>query len=142
MSGRGLRMDERIARTVPILLQCPGLSVPEVMRACKFSLDESINIMKQMEVRQSFAKATGGNAVALSPNVIDTTVGTLKVLPLTNQTTAVRCCGTPMTPTTPPMTTSTPPRTPTAPTTPGGTQTTRPKPKQKLIRKSVGALQK
>ena len=98
--------------------------------------------MKQMEVRRSFAKATGGKAVALSPNVIDATVGTLKVLPLTNQTTAVRGLGTPMTLTTPPMTTTTPPTTPTALTTPGGTQTTWPRPKQKLIKKSVGEQQK
>ena len=116
--------------------------VPEAMQACKSSLEESINRMKQMEVCGSFAKATGGKAVALSPNVINATVGTLKVLPLTNQTTAVRGRGTPMTPTNPPMTMITPPTTPTTPTTPSGMQKTRPKPKQKLIRKSVGALQK
>jgi hypothetical protein len=34
-----------------------------------------------------------------------------------------------------------PPRTPTMPTTPGGTQTTQPKPKQRLIRMSVGGMQ-
>ena len=35
-----------------------------------------------------------------------------------------------------------PPRTPTMPTTPGSTRRTRPKPKQRLIRKSAGGVQK
>ena len=38
--------------------------------------------MKQMEVHQSFAKATGGKAVSFYLNVINATVGTLKVFPI------------------------------------------------------------
>ena len=77
------------------------------------------------------------------PNVIGAfTVGTMAVLPLTNQTTEVRGHGTPTTPTAPPMMATTPPMTPMVPTTPGGTRTMRPRPKPRLIRKLVGALQK
>jgi hypothetical protein len=124
MSGRGRRVDERIAHTVTFLLRCPGSTVPEAMRACKFSLEESLHPAKQMAVRRSFAKASAGKAVA-PPDVIDAlTVGTMTVSPLTNQTSVVR--GHPSTP-------STMPRTPT---------TTRPKPKPKLIRKSAGGMQK
>jgi hypothetical protein len=48
---------------IAYLLRCPRLSVPEGMRACKFSLEESENPAKQMAVRRSFAKATGGKLV-------------------------------------------------------------------------------
>ena len=126
-------MDERITLTVAILLRCPGLSVPEAMRAGKLSLEESGNPAKQMAVRRSFSKANGGKAIAPPPSVINAlTVGTTTVSPLTGQITEV---GTPMTPTNPPMT-------PTLPA--GGMQTTqmRPKPKQKLIRKSAVGMQK
>ena len=118
-------MDERITRTVTFLLRCPGSSVPEAMRACKFSMEESVHTVNQMAVRRSFSKANGGKAIDPPPNVIKAlTVGTTTVSPLTNPTTAV---GTPMTPRTPPMT----------PTT-----TMRPKPKQKLMRKSTVGMQK
>ena len=58
-------MDVRIAHTVAYLLQCPQSSVPEAMRACKFTLDESENRSKQMTIRRSLAaqKATGGKLV-------------------------------------------------------------------------------
>ena len=61
MSGRGRRVDVRIAHTVAYLLRCPRSSVPEAMRACKFTLDESENRSKQMTIRRSLAaqKATG-----------------------------------------------------------------------------------
>jgi hypothetical protein len=121
--------------TVAYLLRCPRSSVPEVTRACKFSLEESGNPEKQMAVRRSFAKATGGKLVP-PPNVIDALTAVTTVSSLTNQTSAVR--GHPSTPTMP-RTQRTPPRTPIMP---GGTRTMRPKPKQKLIRKSVGGMQK
>jgi hypothetical protein len=63
-------VDVRIAHTVAYLLRCPRSSVPEVMRACKFSLEESGNPAKQMAVRRSFAKATVGKLVPPS-DVID-----------------------------------------------------------------------
>ncbi len=123
---------------VAYLLQCPRSSVPEAMRACEFTLDESENRPKQMTIRRSLAaqKATGGKlAPHPHPDVIDTvTAGTTTVSPLTNQMSTVRGG--------PSMPTMTPPRTPTTPTTPGGMRLTRPKPKQRLIRKSAGGMQK
>ena len=120
MSGRGRRVDVRIAHTVAYLLRCSRSSVPEAMRACKFSLNESESRSRQMTIRRSFAKKP-------PPDIIDTaTAATTTVSPLTNQMSMVR--GGPSTPTT------TPPRTPMTPTTPGGTRPTRPKPKQRLIR--------
>ena len=130
-------MDMRIAHTVAYLLRCPQSLVPEAMRACKFTLDESENRSKQMTIRRSLAaqKATGGKVAPPPPYVIDTvTAAATTVLPLTNQMSTVR--GGPSMPTT------TPPRTPTTPTTPGGTRPTWPKPKQRLIRKSAGGRQK
>jgi hypothetical protein len=47
-----------------------GLSVPEAMRACKISFDESSDQAKQMAIRRSFAKATSGKLQA-PPVVID-----------------------------------------------------------------------
>ena len=61
MAERGQRVDVRIAHTVAYLLRCPRSLVPEAMRACKFTLDESASRSKQMTIRRSFAKkATGG----------------------------------------------------------------------------------
>ncbi len=83
-------MDVRIAHTVAFLLQCPGSLVPEAMRACKYTLEESADRSKQMAARRSFAKATGGELVP-PPDVIDAaTAATMTVLPLTNQTSTVR----------------------------------------------------
>ena len=48
-------MDVRIAHTVAYLLRCSRSSVPEAMRACKFTLDESENRSKQMTIRRSLA---------------------------------------------------------------------------------------
>ncbi len=129
-------MDVCITHTVTYLLRCPRSLVPEAMWACKFSLEESGNPAKQMAVCCSSAKATGGKLVP-PPNVIDAlTAATTTVSPLTNQTSAVR--GHPST-LTMPRTQRTLPRTPTAP---GGTQTMQSKPKQKLIRKLAGGMQK
>jgi hypothetical protein len=121
-------VDVCITHTMAFLLQCPGSSVPEAMRACKYTLEESTDQSKQMAIRRSFAKATGGKLVP-PPDVIDAaTAATTTVSPLTNLTSMVRG---PSTPTTPRM-----------PTTPGGMRTTRPKPKPKLIRKLAGGMQK
>ena len=65
-------MDVRIAHTVAYLLRCPRSSVPEAMRACKFTLDESASRSKQMTIRRSFAKkATGGKLVPLPDVTIE-----------------------------------------------------------------------
>ena len=122
MSGRGRRMDVCITHTVAYLLRCPRSSMPEVMRACKFSLNESESRSRQMTIRHSFAKKPPPQCY------IDT--ATVRGGPSTQATT------------TPPRT---PPRTPTTPTTlttHGGTRTTHPRPKQRLIRTSAGGMQK
>ena len=120
MSGRGRQVDKRIGHTVSYLLRCPRSSVPKAMRACKYTLDESGDPAKQTAIRHSYAKDTRGKLKS-PPEVIDTlTAAMTTVSPLTNQTSAVG--GHPSTPTSP--------RTPTT------------KPKQKLIKKSAGAMQK
>ncbi len=85
-------MDVRIAHTVAYLLQCPRSLVPEAMRACKFTLDESENRSKQMTIRRSLAaqKATGGKLVP--PPMIDTvTAATMTVSLLTDTETSWDC---------------------------------------------------
>ena len=120
MSGRGRQVDKRIAQTVSYLLRCPRSSVPEAMRACKYTLDESSHPTLQMAIRRSYAKATGGKLKS-PPEIIDKySAATTTVSPMTNPTSVVG--GHPSTPMTPmPMT---------------------PKPKQKLIRKSARGMQK
>ena len=58
MSGRGRRVDVRIAHTVAYLLRCPRSSVPEAMRACKFSDKESKDARKQMAVHRADSNTT------------------------------------------------------------------------------------
>ncbi len=60
MSGKGRCADKRIERTVAYLLRCPRSTVPEAMRACKFSDKESKNAGKQMAVRRAREKAASG----------------------------------------------------------------------------------
>ena len=50
-------MDERVAHTVAFLMRCPGSSVPEAMRACKYTLEESGDPAKQMAIRRSFEES-------------------------------------------------------------------------------------
>jgi hypothetical protein len=101
MSGRGRRVDVRIAHTATFLLRCPRSSVPEAMRACKYTFDESASRSKQMAIRRSFAKATGGELVAPLDVIVAAATATMTtVSPLTNQTSAVRGPSTPMTTTT------------------------------------------
>ena len=63
MSGRDRRVDKCITYTLAYLLRCPRLSVPESMQACTFTLDDSVNQTTQMAIRQTIAKATGGEIV-------------------------------------------------------------------------------
>ena len=121
MSGRGRQVDKRIAQTVSYLLRCPRSSVPEAMRACKYTLDESSHPTLQMAIRRSYAKATGGKLKS-PPEIIDKySAAATTVSPMTNPTYVVG--GPP----------STRPMTPMPMT---------PKPKQKLIRKSARGMQK
>jgi len=88
MSGRGRRVDVRIAHTVAYLLRCPRSSVPEAMRACKFTDKESCNPAKQMAVRRAFTKALGGKRKSPPTSSIDdSTVGLSVLSPLTEPTT-------------------------------------------------------
>ena len=57
MSGyRGLD-GKRIARSVAYLLKCPASSVPQAMRACKWSNSESLTEAKQMAVCRAWKAA-------------------------------------------------------------------------------------
>ena len=51
-------MDVRIAHTVAYLLRCPRSSVPEAMRACKFSNKENKDARKQMAVHRADSNTT------------------------------------------------------------------------------------
>ncbi len=86
-------MDVRIAHTVAYLLQCPRSSVPEAMRVCKFTLDESENRSKQMTIRSSLAaqKATGGKLVPPPPMIDTVTAARITVSPLTDTETSWDC---------------------------------------------------
>jgi hypothetical protein len=53
MSGVRGRNGKRITRTVAYLLKCPASSVPQAMRACKYSNKESSDAAKQMAVRRA-----------------------------------------------------------------------------------------
>ena len=79
-------MDEHVAHTVAYLLQGPQLLVPEAMQACKFTLEESLNLnhSKQMLINCAFDKATGGKLAEVHINALTTAMTT--VSPLTSQT--------------------------------------------------------
>ena len=128
MSGKGWCVDKHIERTVAYLLRCPNWTVPEAMRACKFSDKESSNAGKQMAVRHAREKEDGGKRKALPPNLIDApTVGSA-VSPMT----AAVSGGT---------STNSPPSTPKMPSSTRSTQSTS-KSKMKRIRRSSQAMQK
>jgi hypothetical protein len=118
-------MDNRIRHAEAFKLRCKEASIPKVLHACKFTLEESSNPAKQMAVCCAYEKAIGGNQRA-PPVVIGALIAgtTLTVSPLTNQTGA--------TPSIAVITVndqlSSPPL---MPTTPGNKQT---RPRPKLIR--------
>jgi hypothetical protein len=130
MSGKGRCVDKRIERTVAYLLRCPRLTVPEAMRACKFSDKESSNAGKQMAVRHAHEKAAGGKRIALPPNLINVPTAASTVSPMTTAVTGGTSTNSP----------------PSTPTTPGSTRSTRStsrdEPKMKRIRRSSQAMQK
>jgi hypothetical protein len=129
MSGRGGQADQRIAKAVAFKLRCPDARIPEVMLASKFTVAESQNPAKQMAVRCAYEKATGGKTKASRPNLVDLlTAGTSTVTPVTIQTTSTNATTSQELSLSPPLT----------PPTPGGSLSTRSKPKAKLIRKRRG----
>jgi hypothetical protein len=52
-------VDKRIAHAVSFKLRCPEVSIPEAVRATKFTLEESLNTAKQMAFRRAYEKAIG-----------------------------------------------------------------------------------
>jgi len=70
MSGRGGRVDYRIAKAAAFKLRCESASIPEAMRASKFTLAESSNPAKQMAVRRAYEKLIGGKTKAAPASVL------------------------------------------------------------------------
>ncbi len=130
MSGRGGHADKRIATTVAFILKCPASTVPQAMRACKFSDKESKHPGLQMAVRRARDKALAGKKRPPPPSVTIsvTRSGKKSMSPLTGSTAAPA---------------------PSSPPTPGSTRSTRSsprlekeKPKEKVIRRNSRAMQK
>ena len=69
MSGRGGRVDNRIMKAAAFKLRCESASIPEAMRASKFTLAESSNPAKQMAIRRAYEKAIGGKTKATLASV-------------------------------------------------------------------------
>ncbi len=128
MSRKGGRADPRVERTVAYLLRCPRSTVPEAMRASKFSLAENSHPTKQMAVRRAYGKASGGKTKPPPTNLVETsTAGTLTVSPLTNSLQRQQAASSQI---------STPRR------SHGGSQSPKLKPKPRLIRRNSRAMQK
>ncbi len=131
MSGRGSRVDSRIAAVVDFMIRCPGAKVPEAMLAKKFSWAESSNQSKRQAIRQAYKEAikkwdTAGRVLS-SPSIT--------MSPLTGDTTSTAVV------TVGGNSTSQPPSTS---TTPGSGQSPRlkQKPKLHLTWKNARAMQK
>ena len=62
-------MDKRIAKAAAFKLRCQSASIPEAMRASKFSLAESSNPAKQMAVRRAYEKVIRGKTKAAPASV-------------------------------------------------------------------------
>jgi hypothetical protein len=69
MSGRGGRVDNRITKAAAFKLRCESASIPEAMRASKFTLAESSNPAKQMAVRRAYEKLIRGKTKAAPASV-------------------------------------------------------------------------
>jgi hypothetical protein len=65
MSGKGRRDDKRIASAVTFKIRCQGASIPEAMRATKFTWKESEDPAKQMAVRRAYQKAVNAPSAVL-----------------------------------------------------------------------------
>ncbi len=119
-------MDKRIATTVAFLLKCPASTVPQAMRACKFSDEESNHAGMQMAVRRARDKALAGKKSPPPPSVTISASrsGKKSMSPLTGSTALA----------------------PSSPSTPGSTRSKRSspkeKPKEKDIRRNSRAMQK
>ena len=70
-------MDKRIAQAAAFKLRCQSASIPEAMRASKFSLAESSNPAKQMAVCRAYEKAIRGKTktAPTTVSILSTTSG-------------------------------------------------------------------
>ncbi len=140
MSGRGSRVDSRIAAVVDFMMRCPGAKVPEAMLAKNFTLAESSNLAKRQAIRRAYKEAMKKRDAALSAcsREIDLSSPSKTVSPLTGDTsTAVVTAGGDK------STSSSPP--PSTPTTPGSRRSSprlKQKPKLHVTRKNARAMQK
>ncbi len=62
--------DKRIAKAATFKLRCQSASIPEAMRASKFSLAKSSNPVKQMAVHRAYEKAIIGKTKAAPATVL------------------------------------------------------------------------
>ena len=76
-------MDKLIAKADAFKMRCRDASIPEAMRASKFTLAESSNPAKQMAVRRAYEKAIGGKTTAPATFLVATTSTGSSLLPLT-----------------------------------------------------------
>ncbi len=87
MLRRGGREDKRIARAVTFKMRCPEASIPEGMRAAKFTSAESRDPAKQMAVHRACEKANPSHrnvpvGVSVAAPAMQTPVTSLLLLPL------------------------------------------------------------
>ncbi len=76
-------MDKRIVKAAAFKMRCRDASIPEAMRASKFTLAESSNLAKQMAVRRAYEKAIGGKTTAPATFSVTTTSTGSSLSPLT-----------------------------------------------------------
>ena len=129
MSGKGRCDDKRIANAVAFKIRCKGASIPEAMRATKFTLKESEDTSKQMAVRRAYQKAVNAPSAVLVNRRSSSDVS-----PLTDTVVASSAAAS----------ASSRSQTSTAskPRSPPCTPPVVPKPKERLIRKTARAMQK
>ncbi len=87
MSGKGGHKDKSIAQAAAFKMRCRDASIPEAMRACKFTLAKSSNPAKQMAVRRAYEKAIGGKTKAPTTVLVATTSTGSSLSPLTESQT-------------------------------------------------------
>ena len=133
MSGRGSRVDSRIAAVVDFMIRCPGAKVPEAMLAKNFTLAESSNLAKRQAIRRAYKEAMKKRDAASSSREIVLSSPSKTLSPLTSDTaTAAVTAGGDSTSSQPPST----------PTTPGSRRSSKQRPKLHVTRKNARAMQK
>ena len=136
MSGRGSRVDSRIAAVVDFMIRCPGAKVPEAMLAKNFTLAESSNLAKRQAIRRAYKEAMKKRDAASSSREIVLSSPSKTLSPLTSDTAtaAVTAGGD--------STSSQPPSTPTTPGSRRSSPRLKQRPKLHVTRKNARAMQK